>query len=265
MAAFGRAPAGGHLTSVDLNADLGEWDGPGVSPVDARLLELATSANIACGGHAGNQDVMRATVMLAARRGVAIGAHPGYADREGFGRRELGLPPGEIARQVAEQLAAMVACCDGAGARLRYVKPHGALYNRAVRDTAVARAVVDALAGGDRPLVLLCLPGSEMTKEAVRRGVQTAAEAFVDRGYLGDGTLVPRGEPGALLDDVELAVRRALRLVTEGRLAPREGPDLVIRADSLCVHGDGPRAAALLEAVRGRFAAAGIRLAPFAA
>lgn len=251
------------MTSVDLNADLGEWDGPGVSPVDERLLALATSANVACGGHAGNAAAMLATVTRASQRGVAVGAHPGYADREGFGRRELGLSPGEIGKQVEEQVSAMAACCRKAGARLRYVKPHGALYNRAVRDTQAARAIVQATrAAGD--LVLLCLPGSEMMKEAGRAGVRVAAEAFVDRGYRADGTLVPRGEPGALLEDVGAAVDRALRLVTDGRLTPREGPDLTIHADSLCVHGDGPHAVLLLEAVRSRFTSAGIALAPFA-
>ncbi|HEX4561948.1 MAG TPA: 5-oxoprolinase subunit PxpA [Gemmatimonadales bacterium] len=248
------------MTTADLNADLGEWDGPGVSPVDERLLRLATSANVACGGHAGNTDVMLATVRRARELDVAIGAHPGYADREGFGRRELGLSPSEIGRQVAEQVAAMAECCRSAGARLRYVKPHGALYNRAVRDAEAARAVVNAVGN----LVLLCLPGSEMMKAASMAGVQTAAEAFVDRGYRADGTLVPRGEPGALLDDVGVAVERALRLVTEGRLTPREGPDLAIRADSLCVHGDGPHAVQLLDAVRNRLLASGISLAPFA-
>ncbi|HZH40798.1 MAG TPA: 5-oxoprolinase subunit PxpA [Gemmatimonadales bacterium] len=251
------------MTTVDLNADLGEWDGPGVSPVDERLLTLATSANVACGGHAGNAEVMLATVTRAKGLDVAIGAHPGYADREGFGRRELGLSPAEIAGQVAEQLSAMAACCRKAGARLRYVKPHGALYNRAVRDAEAARAIVGATREAGN-LVLLCLPGSEMMKEAGRAGVRVAAEAFVDRGYRADGTLVPRGEPGALLDDVAAAVERALRLVTEGRLTPREGPDLTIHADSLCVHGDGPHAALLLEAVRTRFTQAGITPAPFA-
>lgn len=251
------------MKTVDLNADLGEWDGPGVSAVDEHLLSLATSANIACGAHAGNAEVMLATVTMAARKRVAIGAHPGYADREGFGRRELNLSPGEIERQVTEQMAAMTACCKKAKARLRYVKPHGALYNRAVRDFEAARAIVTAMRKtGD--LVLLCLPRSEMMKEAIRAGVKVAAEAFVDRGYRADGTLVPRGEPGALLEDVGAAVERALRLVTEGRLSPLDGPDLSIRAESLCVHGDGSHAAALLEAVRNRFTDAGIRLAPFA-
>ena len=250
------------MTTVDLNADLGEWDGPGVSPVDERLLSLATSANIACGGHAGTGEVMLATVTEALRKGVAIGAHPGYADREGFGRRELGLSPGEIGRQVAQQIAAMAACCRTAGARLRYVKPHGALYNRAVKDREAARAVVEAVRGaGD--LVLLCLPGSQMMIQAREAGVRTAAEAFVDRAYRADGSLVPRGEPGALLEDVPAAVERALRLVAQSRLTPREGADLEIHADSLCVHGDGPHAVALLEAVRKRFGEAGIRLAPF--
>jgi UPF0271 protein len=248
------------VTTIDLNADLGECDGPGVSPVDEQLLRLATSANVACGGHAGNADVMLATVKRAYELDVAVGAHPGYADREGFGRRELGLSPAEIGRQVAEQLAVMTACCRKAGVRLRYVKPHGALYNRAVRDAEAARAVVGAL--GD--LVLLCLPGSEMMKAASAAGVRTAVEAFVDRGYRADGTLVPRGEPGALLEDVPTAVERAFRLVTEGRLTPRDGPDLAIRADSLCVHGDGPHAVQLLDAVRHRMMASGIGLAPFA-
>lgn len=248
------------MTAIDLNADLGEWDGPGVSPVDERLLTLATSANVACGGHAGNAGVMLATVIRAKSLGVAVGAHPGYADREGFGRRELGLSPGEIGKQVADQIAAMAACCRKADARLRYVKPHGALYNRAVRDPEAAQAIVREI--GD--LVLLCLPGSEMMKAAGRVGVRVAAEAFVDRGYRADGTLVPRGEPGALLDDVGSAVERALRLVKDHRLTPREGAELTIRADSLCVHGDGPHAAALLEAVRKRFLGAGIRLVPFA-
>ena len=251
------------MKAVDLNADLGEWDGPGVSAVDERLLSLATSANIACGAHAGNADVMLATVTMAARKGVAIGAHPGYADREGFGRRELGLSPGEIERQVTEQVAAMAACCKKAKARLRYVKPHGALYNRAVRDFEAARAIVTAMRRtGD--LVLLCLPRSEMMKEAIRAGVHVAARAIVERGHPADGTLGPPGGPGALLEDVGAAVERALRLVSAGRLSPRDGPDLSIRADSLCVHGDGPHAAALLEAVRKRFTDAGIRLAPFA-
>jgi UPF0271 protein len=251
------------VTTVDLNADLGEWDGPGVSLVDARLLSLATSANIACGGHAGTPDVMLATVALAHQQGVAIGAHPGYADRAGFGRRELDLSPAEITAQVSEQIAELAACCKKAGARLAYAKPHGALYNRAVRDAEAARAVVNAVqAAGE--LVLLCLPGSQMEKQAARAGVRAAAEAFVDRGYRADGTLVPRGEPGALIEDVPVAVERALRLVTTQRLTPTEGADLTIHADSLCVHGDGAQAVPLLEAVRARFTREGIRLAPFA-
>lgn len=251
------------MTTVDLNADLGEWDGPGVSLVDARLLSLATSANIACGGHAGTPDVMFATVTLAHQQGVAIGAHPGYADRAGFGRRELDLSPAEIGAQVSEQVAAMAACCRRVGARLRYVKPHGALYNRAVRDADAARAVVEAVRAAG-PLVLLCLPGSQMEIQAARAGVPTAAEAFVDRGYRADGTLVPRGEAGALIEDIPAAVERALRLVTAHRLTPREGADLTIHADSLCVHGDGAQAVSLLEAVRARFTREGIRLAAFA-
>src|SRR4029077_14051670 len=185
------------------------------------------------------------------------------ADREGFGRRELGLSPAEIEAQISEQVAALAVCCKKAGARLAYVKPHGALYNRAVREAEAARAVVKAVHAAGA-LVLLCLPGSQMEKQAASSGVKTAAEAFVDRGYRADGTLVPRGETGALIEDVAAAVERALRLVTTHRLTPREGADLTIHADSLCVHGDGAQAVPLLEAVRARFTREGIRLAAFA-
>ncbi|HEY6807897.1 MAG TPA: 5-oxoprolinase subunit PxpA [Gemmatimonadales bacterium] len=252
------------MPTIDLNADLGEGDGPGASPVDAELLRLATSANIACGGHAGSPSVMRATVTLAARHGVAIGAHPGYPDREGFGRRELGLAPAEVRRTVVGQISALARTCDAAGARLRYVKPHGALYNRAVRDAACADALVTAIRQVDPRLVLLALPGSALTAAASRAGTATAAEAFVDRAYLPDGSLVPRSEPGAVLDDVAALAERALTMVTAHAVTARDGSRVAIDPRSLCVHGDGANAAALLAAVRTRLERAGVVIAPFA-
>lgn len=252
------------MLTIDLNADLGEGDGPGVSPVDAELLRLASSANIACGGHAGSPAVMRATVTLAAQLGVAIGAHPGYPDRDGFGRRELGMSPADVRRTVVGQITALARACDAAKARLRYVKPHGALYNRAVRDVACAEALVTGVRQVDPRLVLLALPGSAMTAAAARAGTLTAAEAFVDRAYLADGSLVPRSEAGAVLDDVAALADRALGMVTAHEVRAADGTRVAIEPRSLCVHGDGASAVTLLRAVRARLEQAGITIGPFA-
>lgn len=207
---------------------------------------------------------MRATVTLAAQLGVAIGAHPGYPDREGFGRRELGMSPAEVRRTVVGQITALARTCDAAKARLRYVKPHGALYNRAVRDVACAEALVTGVRQVDPRLVLLALPGSAMTAAAARAGTETAAEAFVDRAYLADGSLVPRSEPGAVLDDVEALVERALGMVTAHEFHAIDGTRVAIEPRSLCVHGDGANAVTLLRAVRARLEQAGVLIRPFA-
>ena len=251
------------MRTIDLNADLGE--GYGRWPLDDRgLLDLVSSANVACGFHAGDPQVMERTVADATARGVAIGAHPGYPDLRGFGRRELGATPDEIRADVTYQRGALAAFCMAAGTRLRYVKPHGALYNRAARDEGAARAIAEAVGTVDTDLAVLTLPGSALAHAAESCGLRAAREAFLDRAYRADGTLVPRGEPGAVLHDPADAAARAVRLATEGTLLAADGTVLSVTPDSLCVHGDGEGAVALLRTVRDALTAAGLTIHPFA-
>ena len=252
------------MIRIDLNADLGESFGRWRMTGDLALLDLVTSANIACGFHAGDPSVMLETVREAAARGVAIGAHPGYPDLLGFGRRELDASPDEVKAYVIYQIGALQACCTAAGTTLRYVKPHGALYNRAVRHMPTARAINDAVLAVDPGLVLLGLAGSAWLDEARGAGLTVAAEAFIDRAYEPDGSLTPRSEPGAVLQDPDACARRAVSMVTEARVTARDGTVLPLRPDSLCAHGDGPTAQALLAAVRQRLADAGVRVEAFA-
>lgn len=251
------------MPSIDLNADLGEGFGIYRLPQERDLLSLVSSANIACGAHAGDPMVMRETVALAMAAGVTLGAHPGYPDREGFGRRELGATPDEISAMILAQVGALAAICTAAGGRLRYVKPHGALYQRAARDAATARAIAGAMRDLDPGLVLLGLDGSIMLREAEELGLAVAREAFVDRAYRADGSLLPRGEPGALLEHPERVAERALRMVQEHHVVAVDGTRHLLRPDSLCTHGDGPNAQALVLAVRDRLEAAGISITPF--
>jgi UPF0271 protein len=250
-------------STIDLNADLGEGFGPWPAAADAEILPLVTSANVACGFHAGDPVRMRETVTLALQHGVTIGAHPGYPDLLGFGRRELGASPAEVAAYIVYQVGALDAVARAAGARVRYVKPHGALYNRAVRDPEVARAIADAVRSVDRELALLGLAGSALVRAAEAAGLRAVREAFIDRGYRADGTLVPRGEPGALIERPEQAADRAVAMVRERAIAAVDGSRVPIEADSLCVHGDGREAVPVLRAVRARLAAEGIGVAPF--
>lgn len=252
------------MTEIDLNADLGEGFGRYRLDSDAALLQLVSSANVACGFHAGDPLVMRETVAAAAAYGVVIGAHPSYPDRVGFGRRELGADPEEIEADVVYQLGALSATAAGHGVRVRYLKPHGALYNRAARDPLAARAIARGIRSVDPTLVLLGLDGSALLTEARSEGLEVAREAFVDRAYQADGHLVPRGQPGAVLDDVPLVVDRAVRMVTDRYVTAIDGTRRIVRPDSLCVHGDGPHAVAMVRALRERFETLGIGIAPFA-
>jgi UPF0271 protein len=251
--------------TIDLNADLGESFGSSRIFEDASLLELVSSANIACGFHAGDATTMRDTVNAAKLRGVTIGAHPSYPDIPGFGRRELGLPPREICFHVAAQIRALRDICGAEDARLAYVKPHGALYNRAARDAHAAKAVVEAIRSVEPSLTLLGLAGSEMAKAAEHGRIAFASEAFVDRAYKSDGTLVPRDQPGAVIHDVKNAVQRAVMLVKGSTITADDRTELRISARSLCVHGDNPDAAAMLRTLRKRLEEAGVTIAPFAA
>lgn len=248
--------------TVDLNADMGEGFGRYRLGDDA-LLDIVTSASIACGFHAGDPVVMRDTVASAVERGVAIGAHPGYPDLVGFGRRELAATPAEIEAFVAYQVGALQGICAFVGGRLRYVKPHGALYNRAARDVPTADAIARAVRSVDPSLALLGLASSAMIDAAERAGIRGVSEAFVDRAYRNDGTLVPRTEPGAVLTDVAAVAERALQMLQKQTVLAVDGSVVSIRTESLCTHGDGPRAVEIVRAVRQRLESAGVAIAPF--
>ncbi len=255
-------------THIDLNCDLGEGLGAwtlGEPGTDDALLNLVTSANVACGFHAGDPAIMAATCRTAVGRGVAIGAHVGYRDLVGFGRRALDVPGDVLLGEVAYQIGALVAVARTVGARVGYVKPHGALYNRIVRDEVQAAAVVGAITAVDPTLAVMGLPGSVVLRLAAEAGLATLTEAFVDRGYRADGTLVPRGLPGALVTDPAEAGRRAVAMVRDGRIEAEGGGTVEVAADSLCVHSDTPGAVAVARAVRSALTDAGIALRPVAA
>lgn len=240
---------------VDLNADLGEG-----APDDAELLALVTSANIACGGHAGDARLMQATVRAALAQGVAIGAHPSYVDREHFGRREMQLDPDQVRAEVLFQVGALEALVRAAGGRLHHVKPHGALYNQAARDPALADAIAGAVRDIDPGLAIYGLAGGELLRAAERAGLRAVAEVFADRGYRADGSLVPRSEHGALIDDTGEAVARTLRMVQDGIVQAVTGEAVPLRAQTVCLHGDGPHALAFARALHAALRDAGVQL-----
>jgi len=248
--------------SVDLNSDLGEGAG-----TDAAIMPLITSANIACGGHAGNESTMRSGVELAMRSKVAVGAHPGYPDRERFGRVALDMPASELSEAVRRQIDAIVGIASRLGARLSHVKAHGALYNQAERDAAVARTILMGIqaASGGSDLVVFAPPGSAMHTEAEGLGMHVAREGFIDRAYEPDGTLRPRTLAGALITDPAAAAAQALSFVRDGGTRATDGTFLELEVDTLCVHGDTPGAPEIVRAVREAFAAAKVKVAPFRA
>jgi UPF0271 protein len=241
--------------SIDLNCDLGEGAGQ-----DAALMLLITSANIACGAHAGDEATMRATLALAQRHGVAIGAHPGFADRANFGRMEIALPPADVRDLVESQIATLQALGP-----VSHVKAHGALYNMAGRDPALADAVAQAVQRRGPELVLFALAGSELIHAGRACGLRVASEVFADRTYQCDGSLTPRSRPDALIHDEEAAVAQVLRMVQEGRVRATDGTDVPIAADTICLHGDGPHAVAFARHLGAELRRAGIALRPFGA
>lgn len=206
--------------------------------------------------------MMRRTVAMAREAGAAVGAHPGYPDLQGFGRRYMALSPEEVEAYVMYQVGALWAFCRAEGVPLRHVKAHGSLYNMAARDAALADAIARAVARVDSGLILVGLAGSELLRAGERAGLRVASEAFADRGYQPDGSLVPRGRPGAIIQDAEEVARRVLRMVTEGRVTASDGSEVAIRADTVCFHGDTPGAANLLRTVRSRLEASGVTVAP---
>lgn len=253
------------MTTIDLNSDMGESFGRWKLGDDEALLTVVSSANIACGFHAGDPSVMRRTLANAAANDVAVGAHVAYRDLAGFGRRYVDVAPAELTADVMYQLAALEGMAKAAGTRVHYVKPHGALYNRIVADETQAKAVVEAMRAIDPALALLTLPGSAVGRVAEAAGLRVFREAFADRAYTPDGTLVSRRLPGAVIADPDAVAARVSRMVTDGTVEAIDGTVVPIRADSVCVHGDSPAAVALAEAVRARLTADGVAIRPFAA
>ena len=251
--------------SIDLNADLGEALGQWPMGDDDAMLGIVTSANVACGFHAGDPVTTRNTVTAAAARGIAVGAHPSYRDLVGFGRRRMDYAHDELVADIVYQLGALDAFCRLAGTRVTYVKPHGALYNTIVADEAQARAVVEAIAAYAPGLAVLGLPGSAFLRLAADAGLRPVREAFADRAYNPDGTLVSRRLPGSVLHDADAVAARMLRLATEGVMTAIDGTEFALEADSICIHGDSPGAVEMAATVRRSLEAAGVDLRPFAA
>jgi UPF0271 protein len=247
---------------IDINSDIGEGYGPWRLAPDDELMPLISSANIACGFHAGDPRTLDRTVSLAMGHGVGIGAHPGYPDRVGFGRRYLAATPDEVRTDVLYQLGAISAFCRSHGAELQHVKAHGMLYNHAVRDAATAEAIATAVRQFDADLLFFVLPASELEAAGDSAGLRLAREAFADRAYMPDGSLVSRSRDDAVITDHAHVVRRMVRLVTEGVVEAVDGSELSLAADTICIHSDTPTALAIAGALREGFDAAGITVQP---
>jgi UPF0271 protein len=250
---------------VDLNADIGESFGVYQAGDEVRLLRSITSGSIACGFHAGDPSVMRQTVRHAARAGVAIGAHPGFPDLVGFGRREINAKPQEIFDFVLYQVGALHAIAKAEGVRLQHVKPHGALYNMSARRKDVAEAIAGAIAAFDDTLMLVGLPESELLGAGSRLGLRVACEAFADRSYEPDGTLTPRHLADSVLSEAGRVAERAVRMVCDRQVVARDGSALTLQVDTICIHGDTPDAAGLAAAVRLGLERSGVQVAPLGA
>lgn len=249
---------------IDLNADLGEGFGRWHLTDDERLLSVVTSANVACGFHAGDAVTMRRVCELAAERGVRVGAQVSYRDLAGFGRRAMDVPPAELAAEVAYQIGALEVFARAAGTRVSYVKPHGALYNRVVHDVEQAGALIEGVLLADASLPVLGLPGSVVLELAEKAGLSAVTEAFADRAYTDEGRLVPRGRDGAVVADPEAVVERSLSLARSGAVDALSGARIEVRARSLCLHGDTPGAVEMARRIRERLLESGVRVEAFA-
>lgn len=243
---------------IDLNCDMGESFGAYHIGADEEVFPHITSANVACGFHGGDPTVMRTTLARARDHGVAIGAHPGFPDLIGFGRRNIDVTADEVYDLVVYQIGALLGFAAAAGMQMQHVKAHGALYNMAVGKPQLAAAIARATRDVDRDLVLFGLPGSHLISEGESAGLRTASEAFADRNYMSDGTLVSRRRPDAHVHDAGEAVTRAIRMVRDGMVTPVDGPDIAMRIDTICIHGDGPHAAEFARQLRAGFERAGI-------
>lgn len=235
---------------VDLNSDLGESFGRYTLGMDDKIIPLITSANVACGYHASDPVVMEKTIALAKEAGIRVGAHPGFPDLMGFGRRNMNVSPAEAKAYTLYQLGALDGFCRAAGVKLQHVKPHGAFYNMAAKDYKLSVAICEAIKNFDKDLIVLALSGGELAKAAKDMGLRTALEVFADGGYEEDGTLVDRRKEGAMITDEQEAIDRVIRMVKEKKVTAVTGRDISIQADSVCVHGDGVKALAFVEKIR---------------
>ena len=245
---------------VDLNSDLGESFGAYTIGLDSEVLKYVTSANVACGWHAGDPLIMDKTVKLAVENGVAIGAHPGYPDLMGFGRRNMDITPNEAKNYMLYQLGALSAFAKFHGTKIQHMKLHGAFYNTACVKKELADAIVEAMLEVDKDIIIMALSGSCLLQIAEERGLKVAHEVFADRAYNADGTLVNRRLPGAMIHDKNLAIQRIKRMVLEGKVTAIDGTDIDIKADSICVHGDNPEAVSFVKLIRESLEAEGIEV-----
>jgi len=250
------------MFKVDLNSDLGESFGAYTIGMDEQVIAQITSANIACGFHAGDPLVMDKTVAISKSFGTAIGAHPGFPDLQGFGRRNMNCSPKEIKAYVQYQIGALAAFASAHGLKLQHCKPHGALYNMAVKDMALATAIAEAIAAVDKDIILLGLANSCMLEAAEKVGIKSASEVFADRAYNADGSLVARSQPGAVIHDKDEAIARTVKMVTEGKVIAITGEEISIRADSVCVHGDNPSAVEFVKNIRAALTEKDVEIVP---
>jgi UPF0271 protein len=245
---------------VDLNSDLGESFGRYTLGMDDKIIPLITSANVACGYHASDPVVMDKTIKMAKEAGIRVGAHPGFPDLMGFGRRNMNITPAEAKAYTLYQLGALDAFCKAHGVTMQHVKPHGAFYNMAAKDYELSKAICEAIASYDSNLIVMALCGGELLRAAKDLGLRAASEVFADRGYEEDGTLVDRRKEGAMITDEDVAIARVIRMVKEGKVTAVTGKDIDIQADSVCVHGDGAKALAFVEKIRNALTQEGIEI-----
>ena len=253
------------MKKVDLNCDLGESFGNYTCGMDASVIPHISSANVACGFHAGDPLVMDKTVKLAKQYNIAVGAHPGYPDLVGFGRRNMAVSAAELKAMMQYQIGALQAFCKAQGIKLQHVKPHGAMYNMAAKDRKLADAICDAILEIDDSLILLGLSGSEMLKAAKDKGLRYASEVFADRAYEDDGSLTPRALEGSVITDEDEAIKRVLQMVNDGTVVTRSGKVIPIEADSICLHGDGAKAVEFAQRIRAELTDSGVEIVPLAA
>jgi 5-oxoprolinase (ATP-hydrolysing) subunit A len=248
------------MTSIDLNCDMGESFGAWSMGRDAELMDCVSSINIACGFHAGDATVIRETIETAIEKGVAIGAHPGFPDLQGFGRREMKFSPPEVFDLVLYQVAAVKGVCEAFGTKLHHVKPHGALYNQAAKDANISNAIASAVFKIDPKLIFYGLSGSFLISEAEKIGLKTASEVFADRTYAADGNLTPRSQPNALIDDATTASIQVLQMVTENIVTANDGTKRAIKAETICIHGDGANALGFAKMINEKLTSSGIEI-----